>query len=493
MNKKLLIGTALASTLLFTSICVPKTFAAKIDGDGNKLTGCVNRLDDENLALYVVLSNDMELFTKENLNTLVKDKYGENVTVEVISGNTDYVGTGSKVKLSNMEKELTVVLYGDVDGNGKSNIVDVLAIKKHANASEEITDQAKLKAGNLTGKKDEVNAVDALQLKYFTNKLLGQGNYEKTIVSEEIYPGDLVDLDARVEKVVDNINKVAGNNEKLVLDVDPDENVVIFGLGEDKLGDYIGQGTQLISQLQEQLKSDELSKIELTFEGETVELNSSSNIFEVATELLNKIYSNKSLEQLKNEDISGLINKELSAKFYLKDTSSFDNGTQEETYTIVFTKFINESEIEQRENATIADINEKAGDLFEITMQDNNVELNINEKNMGIDDIQGKGIKTALKNLYDNLNVRSIDVEFKGEHYEISRGNYAEALSVILKMLNPSTDNSGKFDLSNFNELSCIVTIKFNDIIKETNKAEETYNVHVNVDGATNSFVQTGE
>lgn len=494
MNKKLLIGTALASTLLFTSICVPKTFAAKIDGDGNKLTGCVNRLDDENLALYVVLSNNMESFTKANLDTLIKNKYSDSVTVtEVkksdnteISGDTEYVGTGSKVKLSSkFDEELTVVLYGDVDGNGKSNIVDVLAIKKHANNSDKITDQAKLKAGNLTGKNDEVNAVDALQLKYFTNKLLGKENYEKTIVSEAIYPGDLdpVNLEEKIEGAIKNIK--TGNDAKLELVLDKDMDVVNFGVEANKtMEDYWLAGFGLITELNNQLQDPNIDNIEVTLGNASETLKLGVNPVEVAKALLNEAF--ESTDWISKEVDKGLIGKELVAKFNL----TTDNGSEfvdtekkSQEYTVKFVSIMTKEAVEAKAKTEVEKLNQDsaASDLFNTTVDNDKITFNVVNKDKTINDLilNKAGISALIEDLLDDKDISAIVVNYDGENYVFD--NKETLVATAKELLNKMIGTDGETKLEKLTEVKdCKLTVKLNGVFEDDSKSvsEKTYTVN---------------
>ena len=518
MNKKLLIGTALASTLLFTSICVPKTFAATIEGNGQKLTSCINKLnEDGSLALYIVLPNKTHEFKKADLDKLIQDRYKGDFTIESvkksdsdiqgITNDNENVGTGAKVTLksskeSEESKELTVVLYGDVNGNGIVNSVDARNVAKHLNNSKKITDNALLKAADLyktTDAEKNITISDAKRIAEASAELLTN----KPIVDTELYPGDLqevVDLDERISDVVDAINNVDGNSNKLILAVDPDDNVVDFGLvtGENKkLSEYIGAGTQLISKLQEQLKDEKLDEITLKLGQKTSTLKanaSNEDIIKTACELLCEACKDcegvtdgekVDLEKLKDVEVSTLIGQKLEATFKIKNSNSeFTDGTTEQIYTIIFTEIVNETDIKTKVKNAVNQINEDAkkdeSNLFEISINDNNVvDLKIKKENLKLEDLRGKGIKTELENLYKELNVRTVDVVYEGITYEINKEDYSAALKLITTMFGDHEDMN---NLTALNGKTCEVTVKFNKVIEETKEAEETYTVNFTVD-----------
>ena len=83
-----------------------------------------------------------------NPNTTINDlknKIQSQMEYEIIDKNGDvvsetaFVGTGCKIKMTN-EKTYTIIISGDVDGDGKAEIKDILAINKH-----------RLRKSNLTG------------------------------------------------------------------------------------------------------------------------------------------------------------------------------------------------------------------------------------------------------------------------------------------------------------------------------------------------------
>ncbi|MHB1454090.1 MAG: S8 family serine peptidase [Saccharofermentanales bacterium] len=87
---------------------------------------------------------------------------------------TGSIGTGTRIQLlgsrNQVVDELTVVIYGDVNGDGSVNALDLLAIKKKLLGQSQLTG-ASAEAGNINRDASGVNALDLLAIK---KQLLGQ-------------------------------------------------------------------------------------------------------------------------------------------------------------------------------------------------------------------------------------------------------------------------------------------------------------------------------
>ena len=93
----------------------------------------------------------------------------ENYKGETIENN-QLVGTGSKIKIIRTTQtnnttetiaEYTVVLYGDVNGDGKINSVDLLVLQRHILEIQTI-DEIFQKAGNINKNGRKPTSVDLL-------------------------------------------------------------------------------------------------------------------------------------------------------------------------------------------------------------------------------------------------------------------------------------------------------------------------------------------
>ena len=101
------------------------------------------------------------------INSIKKNNANTNVVIKNSSGKvieSDYVGTGSTILVSEGDYKLnvTVVVYGDASGDGKINALDLLKVQKH------ILGINKLSGSSLTAadpsKDGKVNALDLLKV-----------------------------------------------------------------------------------------------------------------------------------------------------------------------------------------------------------------------------------------------------------------------------------------------------------------------------------------
>lgn len=125
-------------------------FSNELKVVGNQITGV-----QEQTAVNEFLNKITSIYTIE-----IEDAKGQKLT------DKNLVGTGSKVKLYDGNKlviEYDVILYGDVNGDGKINSVDLLVLQRHILEIKKLTGKF-LKAGNIdkTGKKP--SSVDLLKI-----------------------------------------------------------------------------------------------------------------------------------------------------------------------------------------------------------------------------------------------------------------------------------------------------------------------------------------
>ena len=102
------------------------------------------------------------------INSIKKNDANATVVVKNSSGKTiesDFIGTGSTVEITDGDKKttLTVVIYGDVSGDGKINGVDSLLIKKHILGISKLSNSFN-SAGDVNGD-GKINGVDSLLVK----------------------------------------------------------------------------------------------------------------------------------------------------------------------------------------------------------------------------------------------------------------------------------------------------------------------------------------
>ena len=102
----------------------------------------------------------------------------------------EVVGTGDTFTTTD-GTEYTIIVYGDVDGNGKINASDALAVQNYSVklANSDLSDVQKVAAdienAQLEGKSDgAVNSFDALRIKKYSAEL--ETNIINTLPEEEV-------------------------------------------------------------------------------------------------------------------------------------------------------------------------------------------------------------------------------------------------------------------------------------------------------------------
>lgn len=130
------------------------SFSENIQVNGNEMTG----IEEENRTVEKLLEN---IFVSEKYQVQIVDKVGN------LLQNQDLVGTGSKVQIytntdsKTLVAEYGIIIYGDVDGNGKINSVDLLKLQRHILEIEEL-DFLSQKAGNINKNEKKPTSVDLL-------------------------------------------------------------------------------------------------------------------------------------------------------------------------------------------------------------------------------------------------------------------------------------------------------------------------------------------
>ena len=133
------------------------SFGPNIRVEGNEITG----VDEDDRAVEKLLEN---IIVSDKYIIKIIDKNGKNLQGQ------DLVGTGSKVQifvnnpLDTQEVlicEYSIIVYGDIDGNGKINSVDLLKLQRHILGIEEI-DFVAQKAGNINKNGKNPTSLDLL-------------------------------------------------------------------------------------------------------------------------------------------------------------------------------------------------------------------------------------------------------------------------------------------------------------------------------------------
>lgn len=174
-KKKILSSLALAGIL--TANVFGANVNAAAEGEYLKPVGVYKRLVEGKTVVPYVLKD-------KNTPVTVKDVQSEFANLESVNGTkvtnmNATMGTGDTFRLEGEEEDYTVIVYGDVTGEGKISTKDALliqkiALKKETNVSKEVLEAADV---NNNGK---VSTKDALAIQKY---VLGKGEYE-TVIDE---------------------------------------------------------------------------------------------------------------------------------------------------------------------------------------------------------------------------------------------------------------------------------------------------------------------
>ncbi len=225
---KRIIALAITIVAIFASNIFAENLSESKGGDRENLSTIVNRVADYNedgtktynYTMYVLVPSKKEkgnnILTREKVIKLLEAKYREGVVSKIykqdekteISENDAKVGTGSIVELTT-GKRLTVVLYGDVTGDGEINLYDTIAVAEHNVRRKSITDKYKFKAAELTGDKVDgiVTLNDTTRLACYNVALLGvDEKYGMSIVDSGLCQEDYVEKVDLDEIISTNVN-----------------------------------------------------------------------------------------------------------------------------------------------------------------------------------------------------------------------------------------------------------------------------------------------
>ena len=138
-------------------------FDPKLQVNGNEITG----LENKNNTVDSLLSKIQTNYTVE-----IYNKNGEK-----ISG-SNLAGTGSTVKILDnniLIAEYTLIIYGDTNGDGKINSIDLLVLQRHILEIEKL-ENVYVKAGNVRKNGKNPSSVDCLLIQ---RHILGLQNIEQ--------------------------------------------------------------------------------------------------------------------------------------------------------------------------------------------------------------------------------------------------------------------------------------------------------------------------
>ena len=194
MNKKFKIvsSIALAGMLLTSSLGMNKVNAADVEVKDEFTTNPVavyKKLVEGKTVVPFVLANKNDVLTVKDVveSEIFKGKVSAINGVAVSSLNVA-VGTGDRVTTTD-GTDYTIIVYGDVDGNGRINASDALAVEKYTVDMEELSDVQK-EAADIGANDGKINSADSLRIKEYNVDI-------KTTVIDNLPPK---------EEVVENSN-----------------------------------------------------------------------------------------------------------------------------------------------------------------------------------------------------------------------------------------------------------------------------------------------
>lgn len=408
MNKKIILGTLVTSSLLTAALLTPNTMAATIEGTA--------RNNDGKISIVLPMAEKAGTFrqlTEDELVKFVESKYNKDAVKEVTGVVNGLVGTGSKVVLKS-GTELTVVLYGDVNGDGIINTLDTVAVaRNNVKKPGYILEGVKADAANLADVNEGVDTVDSVRLARFNVRKAGT-----VIVDESLYPQEEVNADDKVQNVIEVLKEVGKNDELFNLGFVADENTVIFGFNDTSktVGDFVNTG--LMEKFLEQINNPDVEEIEV--DGTKLNKNSTiADIKEFANKLLKELVKNT--EDIKNIQVKDLMGKSVDVKITLN--SSVENQDKVVNYTLKFKTTAKEELNELKEQINLED-NEIVTDLDITTNEtgDNVVKVSVKEGNE----------EKTVKEIFDSMNIKSALSEFVNEKVDLS--TVAEVKSVSIKL-----------------------------------------------------------
>ena len=168
MNKRLKIvsSLALAGMLVTSSLGMNKVLAATAEDNytTNPVAVYRNLVEGKTVVPFVLVNRDDVLTVKDVVESDMFNGKVETINGTTISSLDTLVGTGDKFTTTD-GTEYTIVVYGDVDGDGRINALDALQVEK-SNVNMLTLDDVQREAADV--KNDaRVNSLDSLAIKRY--------------------------------------------------------------------------------------------------------------------------------------------------------------------------------------------------------------------------------------------------------------------------------------------------------------------------------------
>lgn len=170
MPKKLLIIPGvligISSLVLLSNTNIKTNIIGKVEEklETYNMSDCVQNVFTENDVRYLPIkySDPYEKITKEDI-----EREFNALGMRVVNISSDIIGTGTQIETTNAT--YTVIIYGDIDGNGQVNVRDIQNIVKHLlyGGSNELTGIKRMAANVENENTDIINVRDAQRIVQF--------------------------------------------------------------------------------------------------------------------------------------------------------------------------------------------------------------------------------------------------------------------------------------------------------------------------------------
>ena len=357
------------------------TFSKPIQVNGNQLTGIEERTTVKSLLSKITTKYRVEIINKS----------GKILTDD------DLIGTNSKVRMYDNEQliiEYGIILYGDLNGDGKINSIDLLVLQRHILELKRL-EGLFLKAGNIGQNGKAPSSVDLLKIQRHILNLKKIEQSINTIINEKV----INQKETATIKLTSNKQNVEANEEFTV-----SVNTENINVGACAIKFYYDQ-----------------SKLELTTKNENINVGNNSAIYTwFDEEGAKNIDENKSIASLNfkaKEDGINLISFE--GEFYNEkeekilpnvETLEVKVGGKEQQEPI-----IEESTDEANSNLAVLRLDKEGiNPLFENNIKEYYIIVNENVDNIDVTAIpenKNASVKiTGNKNLKNGMNTILVKV-----------------------------------------------------------------------------------
>ncbi len=361
-KKKILLSTAIATTMLISGITIPTAFATTENKNESDIVSSFQTdssylTEGNSIAIMLKKNEKYPELTRAELVSLVENKLSKGTVTEikdkdnkVITDNSQLVGTGATVTLKN-QKKFTVVLYGDVNGDGKITIGDAACIAKARFNKYSLNTSAKKNSANLVlTEKSDITTGDAAAAAQIAYNKYTTAKYDK--FQADLFPADnMVVVENVIEEVIDNmkdkmpsdVTNVEFKDDNLTVTINS-QSTTDLNTAFDNAFDAFWNSGLFDSMLTEAINGySNLENVTITYgDNKTISYNDlmTGENGEKIKNMLREIKNNKKLDKTtarnlvklaigqekidkwKNKNITELIGKEIKVSINLKDNDT---------------------------------------------------------------------------------------------------------------------------------------------------------------------------